>query len=69
MMAKYNLSASDCVIIDDMPLLIDTAKRLNMDMIGANWAKGSTYLWTKKHHDFVTLCHDASCLSSYIFMD
>lgn len=68
-MAKYNLSAHDCLLIDDMPLLIETAKRLNVDMIGANWAKGSQVLWNKKHHDLVTLCHDASCLYHSIFKD
>lgn len=69
MMAKYNLTSNECVLIDDMPLLMETAKRLNMDMIGANWAKGSQYLWNKKHHDHVIMCHDATCLSNQLFMD
>ncbi len=50
-LAKYGLTSKDCLIVDDMPLLIPTAKRLNMDMVGAHWAQGAHYIWNKKHHD------------------
>lgn len=63
---KYQLDPKDCLLVDDMPLLIDTAKRLNMDMVGAHWAEAAQYVWTKKHHD-IELCHDASDLAKYIF--
>ncbi len=67
-LSNYNLTVADCLLVDDMPLIAETASRLNMDMVGACWAEGATYLWNKKHHN-IPLCYDASSLANYIFID
>ncbi len=64
--AQFDLSVKDCLLIDDMPMMIETAKRTNMDMVGACWAKGAKIQW-KDLDVAVPLCEDASCLRSLIF--
>lgn len=68
MMAKFNLTPNECILVDDMPLLIETAQRTNIDMVGANWSLSSKYVWKRKHQN-VLLCSDAVCLSLYLFKD
>jgi beta-phosphoglucomutase-like phosphatase (HAD superfamily) len=68
MMHAFDLKASDCLLVDDMPLLIETANRANIDMVGANWSLSSRYVWKRKHQN-VVLCSDASCLSTLLFKD
>lgn len=68
MMHTFNVKPSECLLVDDMPLLINTAKRTNIEMVGANWSLSSKYVWKRKHPD-VMLCSDATCLSSFLFMD
>lgn len=68
MMHEFDVKPSDCLLVDDMPMLIETAKRTNIDMVGANWSLSSQYVWKRKHPN-VLLCSDASCLSYYLFKD
>lgn len=67
-MHKHQLKASDCLLVDDMPLLIHTARRINMDMVAAKWSLSAQFVWKEKHHD-IPMCHDALCLRSFLFKD
>jgi beta-phosphoglucomutase-like phosphatase (HAD superfamily) len=67
-MADYQFTAKDCLIVDDMPLLINTAKRSNIDMVGACWSLGAYWQWSTIDAD-VPLCKNANCLASYVFKD
>ncbi len=67
-MAQFNLTAKDCLIVDDMPMLIETSFRSNIDMVAACWALGATWQWSNIECD-TPQCKNASCLASYVFMD
>ncbi|MBS3987782.1 MAG: HAD family hydrolase [Erysipelothrix sp.] len=59
------LNVTECVFIDDTPMLLELKDRLNMDFIAANWAKSAQPLWKDNTHE--TVLSDPLQLIPYLF--